>query len=133
MSYSTIRRLLEQHLVTNSVGIETAWENVPYKPGTAMWQEVALLPARPENPTLGDAFRRETGIFQISVHAPLNVGPQVAQARADALLAAFARGLMLFSGTLRVMIDASPFIGPSVRGEWFTIVVSVPYVADVHG
>lgn len=134
MSISVIRKLLETQLNSVSTGFATAYENVPMKPvaGTP-YQRVHLLPARPENPTMGDGFRRDQGILQVLLSFPVNAGPHDVQARAETVLAGFPRGLSMTEGTLRVLIDSSPYIGPSLPdgGAWHSVPLSIPYVADV--
>lgn len=135
MSYLKIRELLEQHLNSNAGGVAVAFENVPYSPvrGTP-FQRASLIPAKTENPTVGAGFKRERGIFQVSLYYPLNAGAQPATARAEALLAAYARGTTFVDGTLRILIHESPFVSSSLIQEaWFMLPVSVPYVADIFG
>jgi hypothetical protein len=133
MSYVTVRKLLEVRLNTVGGVFPTAYENAPFKPVSDPWQQVFLLPARTENPTMGDGFKRETGVFQVTLHYPNNTGPAPATQRAELLRAGFPRGLTLTEGNVRVMIDEAPYIGPGAsNGTWFDLPVSVPYVADVN-
>ena len=133
MSMSTVRKLLETQLNSVSGDIDTAFENVRFSPvhGTP-YQAVALLPGATQNPSYGDDFKREVGIFQVSVMYPLNAGPAAAQARVETIRAAFKRGLALTDGLVRVLINASPYQSPGRPGAgWFSIAVSVPYYADI--
>lgn len=133
MSYVTIRKLLEVQLNSIASPLPTAWQNVPYaaQTGTA-WQRVNLLPARTENPTFGDGFKRETGIFQVTLAYPENAGPQVIETKAEQIRAQFPRGLRLTSGKVSVLIDEAPSVAPSFNdGGFFRIPISIPYLADV--
>jgi hypothetical protein len=134
MSYQTIRDLLRVQLNTTPGNLPTAWENVAYTPVVGdPYQSVHLLPARTENPTFDRPFRRETGLMQVSLFFPVNAGPDPAALRAQAIASMFPRGLTLVNGTLRVLIDASPFIGPARNeGAWYFLPVSIPYTADVY-
>jgi len=133
MSYQIIRDLLRVRLNAIAMPLPTSWENVPFTPVTSAWQKVDMLWAQTENPTMGDNFRRENGIMQVSLFYPPNAGPDPAALRAGSLAAWFPRGLSLVSGTLRVLIDRSPFIGPaSQSGNWYFLPVSVPFLGDVQ-
>ena len=134
MSNVVIRALLEVHLNTIAPTIATAFENVPFTPinGTP-WQRVNLLPAQPQNPTLGGVFRRETGIFQVMLAYPENAGTSAAATRAELIRTQFTRGTTFTSGTLRVLIDLSPRVSQGMNdGGWYRLPVSIPYVADVY-
>lgn len=134
MSFVIIRSLLEVRLNAITPSIQTAFENVPFAPvNPTPWQRINLMPARTLNPTFGDAFKRETGIFQITLNYPENAGPSAATSRAELIRAQFVRGLALTSGTLRVLIDQAPFIASGTNdGGWFRLPVSVPFIADVY-
>ena len=134
MSNVIIRALLEVHLNTIAPSIATAFENVPFTPvnGTP-WQRVNLLTAPTLNPTFGDAFHRETGIFQVTLYYPENAGASACATRAELIRSQFVRGLTLTSGTLRVLIDRSPWVSQGMNdGGWYRMPVSIPYVADVY-
>lgn len=134
MSYVLIRALLEVQLNAISPAIQTAFENAPFSPvAPTPWQRVNLLPAKTLNPTFGDRFKRETGILQITLNYPENAGAQAATTRAELIRAQFYRGLALFNGTLRVLIDEAPSIATGTNdGGWYRLPVSVPYIADVY-
>lgn len=135
MSQATIRKLLEQRLnsVSGALTAQTAFENVPFRAadGTA-WQAATLLPAAPENPTLGDDFHREVGVLQVMLFFPKNKGPAEATAQAQLLMAGFKRGTTMSEGSLRVLIDTTPQVGPGRNvNDWYQMPVSIPYLADV--
>lgn len=137
MSNLIIRKLLETQLnsITPST-LPTAWENLAFKPiaGSA-WQRVNMLPAQTENPTMGEGFKREVGVLQVTLFYPLNEGPQKAMQRAEVIRAAFKRSTAWFEGTLRVLIERDPYISPAVvvDGAWYALPVSIPYMGDVFG
>jgi hypothetical protein len=137
MSNVTISKLLEQRL--NTIGgwpAATAFENLEFTPvdGTP-WQRLNFLPGQTENPTLGEGFKREVGILQVTLFYPTKLGRGAAVARAEVLRAGFKRGTTLTEGTLRVMIHRDPFIGPGqvIDGAWYALPVSIPYFGDVFG
>jgi hypothetical protein len=138
MSDVVIRELLRVQLNSVSAWFETAWENVSYKPTiNTPYQAVWLLPSETENPSygggIGQRLERRPGILQVSLFYPSNEGPENAAIRAEAIKAAFPRGLTLTSGSLRVLIMRSPFSSAGrPQGGWYMLPVSIPYVADVY-
>jgi hypothetical protein len=135
MSTAVIRKGLELWLNAHAGGVDIAFENVPYqsKPGTP-YQEVHLLVGRTIAPTMENDFKRENGIFQITLNYPTNTGPSDCEARADALCATFNRGITFAQGSTTVKVLEEPFQSPgTTNGGWYTKVVSVPYIADTFG
>ena len=133
MSNVIIRALLEVRLNAITPTVATAFENVPFTPINAVpWQRVNLLTAQTLNPTFGDNFRRETGIFQVMLYYPENAGASAAASRAELIRSQFSRGLSLTSGTLRVLIDRWPWVSQGTSdSSWYRLPVSIPYIADV--
>ena len=134
MSNQVIRSLLETRLDTLSPSIATVKENTAYTPvkGT-VYQRVFVLMAQTENPTLGDGFKRERGIFQVNLHYPEFVGSGTSTARAELIKTLFKRGTTMNSGTLRVMIDRSPYTSQGLNSDgFFVLPVSIPFFADVY-
>lgn len=135
MSKVVIRKLLETHLQgVSAFDLPTAWENTSFTPavGTA-WARVVTLHGKSLNPTMGDGFSREPGIFQISLSYPSDSGASDAMKKADELCSSFKRGLALVEGAVRVLVDKAPYVGGIVSDNaWFRVSVSVPFVADVQ-
>jgi hypothetical protein len=134
MSITSVRAALEVKLAAMTPALATAYENAPYTPiaGTP-YQAVYLMAATPENPTLGDGFYREQGIFQISLFYPLQSGPKAAADRAELIRTAFKRGTALTSGTVTVRISRTPEIGQGrVDGDRWHQIVRVQYFAGVN-
>ena len=135
MSDEIIRKSLETRLNAVSSGvIPTAFENVAFVPikGTP-YQRAHILPAKTQNPTMGDGFRREAGIFQVTLFFPANAGAWPATARAKVVKDQFARGLTISESNVRVMIDESPYQAPGETiDDWYILPVSIPYIADVQ-
>lgn len=133
MSYVTIRRLLELRVNTMAPRPDVAFENAPYTPrqGTP-YMQLTLLPGKTENPTMGDQFKRETGLLQLSLYYPVNAGPALAYTQAEVARSHFPRGLTLSDTGVRVLIDEHPYVGSAMQDEgWFMVPVSIPYIADV--
>lgn len=112
MSIVSVRAALEAKLNAMTPTLAIAWQNVGYTPVTGTpYQACFLLPATPSNPTVGDGFYREQGIFQISLFYPLLAGPGTAEARAQLIRTTFKRGTAMTSGSVSVLVDTTPEIG----------------------
>ncbi len=133
MSLVSVRAALETKLNAMTPSISTAWENLPFTPvaGTA-YQAAYLLPATPDNSTLGDGFYRAIGIFQISLFYPLQAGAGVAAARAELIRAAFKRGTTMTSGSVKVIVDRTPEIGQGrVDGDRWHVPIKIRWSAGI--
>ena len=133
-SLKSIKAALEARLVAIASPLPTQWENVVFAPPTdgGAYQAADLLPASPDNPTLGDGFYREQGLLQVTLSYPLNGGSGPAYAKAETIRDWFPRGLTVSSGGITVRIDRTPAIGPKrVVQDRFTLPISVRYYADV--
>ena len=134
MSLASVRIALESKLNAMTPALSTAWENVPFTPvsGTP-YQAAYLMPATPANPTMGDGYYREQGIFQVSLFYPLQAGPKPAADRAEAIRAAFKRGTTLTSGTVSVIIERTPEIGQGrVDGDRWMQIVRIRWFAGIY-
>ena len=134
MSISSVRIALESKLSTMTPSLSTAWENVPFTPVTgAAYQAAYLLPATPANPTMGDGYYREHGIFQISLFYPLQAGPKTAADRAELIRAAFKRGTSMTSGGITTIVERTPEIGQGrVDGDRWALVVKIRWYAGIY-
>ena len=136
MSVAKIRRALEAQLNGMAPAIALAWENAPYTPvaGTP-YARIFLLPTEPENPTFGagDTFRRERGLFQISLFYPLQVGPADAAARAELIRTSFPRGASFTSGGVTVIIERTPEVAPALyEPDRYVLPVRIRYFANIN-
>ncbi len=132
MSQVLIRKMLETRLGTMSPALATAYENVSFTTtnGTP-FQRVNLLPASPDNTSIGDKHFIEQGIFQVTLCYPSNVGPNAAQARAEAVKAHFKRGTTLVDGSQQLVITRTPSIGPAFVDDRYNIPITIVYQADI--
>lgn len=133
MSIVSIRAALETKLNTITPAISTAWENHPFTPVDGVpYQRVYLMPATPSNPTMGDGYYREQGIFQVSLFYPLQTGAAAAAARAELIRSAFKRGVSMTSGGVTVQIGNTPEISQGrVDGDRFHVPVRIFWFAGV--
>ena len=112
MSITNVREALEIKLNSITPALATAWQNYKYTPVTGTPYQIAyVMPAKPDNPTIGDGFYREQGIFQINLMYPLLTGALVAEARAELIRVAFKRGTAMTSGGVKVTVSLTPEIG----------------------
>lgn len=133
MSIDKVRTALEIALHTMVPALATVWENQDFAPvaGTP-YQEAYLLPAPPDDSTMGDTHYRERGIFQVTLKYPVGVGSATAMARAQLIRATFFRGASFTSGGVTTRIPSKPEIGRGivVNDRW-VLPVSIRYFADV--
>lgn len=133
MSLSKIRAALEVGLNGMEPSMATAYENVKFTPtpGTP-YQQLTMLPASPENPTVGAQHRREVGLMQVSLRYPFDAGTQPATWRAELIQARFRRGSTWVKDGVTVIVDLTPTIAPGrISEDRFVVDVSIPYYADI--
>jgi hypothetical protein len=112
----------------------TAWENMyfPTLANRVPYQIVNLLTALPENPTLGDGFYRDVGIFQITLVYPLQQGTGDAYARAELIRQTFPRGASFTNSNIVVQIDKTPDIRPAIiDDEAYRLPIRISYFANI--
>ena len=133
MSQSTIRAALELALASLAPAIDTAWQNVPYTPVTGRpYQAAYLLPAEPNNHSMGDGSRQESGIFQVSLMYQPGQGTSAAGARAEMIRDLFHRGAGFTKGDLTVQIERTPEIadGRADDDRWM-VPVKIRYFCNL--
>lgn len=134
MSIVLIRQALETRLNTMTPSLATAWEGVVYTPVTGTpYQQVNLLSANAENPTIGGTMYRQAGIFQVLLCYPPSNGAKPAATRAELIRDHFKRGTTLTSGSVEVLIEYTPSILPAIiDGERYRLPVSIRWSADIY-
>lgn len=133
MSIVKIRAALENHLANMSGALDISYENAQFTPtaGTA-FQVVNLLPATVVNPSIGAELHRELGIFQVTLHYPINVGPANCATMAENIRTRFKRGTTMTVDGVTVMIDSTPSIARGIiDGDRWIVAVSIPYMANI--
>lgn len=132
MSIALIQAALEKRLQTLAPNLPTAWENVTFTPPSSMWQRVNHLINAPRDLALERTLRMDRGIFQVTVHAPINTGRLAAMQRAELIRGHFAPVLMLTEGAVRVDIVDTPRIASPMADEpWWAVPVSVYWSAFI--
>ncbi len=76
MNLFDIRKAFERILApfATANGLEVAWENTSFSPKTATYLSAFLLPAQDTHDTICYGNLRVAGVYQINIHAPINVG-----------------------------------------------------------
>lgn len=134
MSIQNVKIALETALKTAFPTEKINWENVAFNPPAdgSMYMVVNLLPATPENPTMGDGFFREVGLMQITLSYPIDGGSGKAYAKAEEIRALFPRGSTCANGGITTMIARTPTIGPgSVQKDRFILPIRIQYFSNV--
>lgn len=113
--------------------LATAYENQTYTPVTnTPYQQLNLVPAQPENPTLGDAYSREIGFYQVGLYYPIGNGANVARTRAELTAEQFKRGTSMTEGGQTILVTNTPTISPAqVIENRYVIFVTIFYRAEV--
>jgi hypothetical protein len=133
MSHANIRKCFEKRLALMSPALATQPEGTEYTPtiGTP-FQKTYLLPADPDNASLGDGYYREVGLYQITLRYPPNKGAGDAEARAEAIKTHFKRGTSMTENSQTVLVTRTPAIAPAfMEGERYCVPVSIYYRSEV--
>lgn len=133
MSLVLIRRALEKKLALLTPALATAFENAVYSPVTGTpYQKVNLLPATPDNSTMGSLTYMERGIFQVTLCYPVGVGPAAAETQAQLLRAHFKRGTSLAESGVTVIVTDTPRAAPAlIEGDRHTIPISIAWQCQI--
>ena len=134
MSQVSIRAALETALAAMTPAITTSWENVSFVPpaSSVPYQAAYLLFATPDNPTFGNKYHRENGIFQVSLNYPLQAGDSAARTRAELIRTTFYRGASFASGGVTVTIEKTPEITSGTPdGDRWMVAVKIRFYASI--
>jgi hypothetical protein len=133
MSIANIRNALERALDGMTPALHTVHENEAYAPVAGVpYQEAYVLRAPPDNPTLGDGYSQERGLFFIKLKYALQAGSGIAEARAELVRALFHRGASFVASGTTVQIERTAEIATGmVDGDRWSVAVKVRWFADV--
>lgn len=136
MSQKKCRQAYEGRLATwaaaRSPALRIQYENVPFTPVTGeTYLKAYLLPATTTSEDLAGDLTTYRGVFQVSVVAPINAGPGVANGIADEIAAQFYTNLTLTLTGFMVQQITPCSVAPALQDESHYIVpVSFEYRAD---
>jgi len=128
ISYDAARRALDERLEAFQSD-DVQWENTQYTPveGTGYLRSF-LLPAEPFQASTGaTGLDYNSGIYQIDVAEPKDVGAGAIQRKIDLVIAQFARGLNVTADGVTLTILRS-WPGPAfTRDSFYIIPISVSW------
>jgi hypothetical protein len=133
MSVVKVRAALETAVNTMTPGLQTAYENAPFKPtiGTP-YQRCNILFAEPGNQEFGANYQ-ELGFMQLTLFYPIETGAGAANARAELIRQTFRRGNSFQNGGLSVVIDKTPEVKPGANdGSFYVLPVRVRFYANTY-
>jgi hypothetical protein len=135
-SLTRVRAALEQRLQALPGGwlTQTAFENAVFLPkANVAFQRINFIMSPPDNPTIGDGFYRERGIFQITLCAPINTGAGDTLYYAERIRDWFPRGASFVNEGITARVETTPQIGPgSYDGDRFNVPISIRFWADIY-
>lgn len=135
MSNKKCRQAIEARLATwaanRSPSLSVAYENAPFTAPTGLYLQGFLLPADTGSQDLAGAHRRYSGLYQITVRAPLNAGPGAAEGVLDELAALFPLNLRVTVTGLTLQVTTPVTAGPAAQdADRYVLPVSFGYRAD---
>ena len=137
MSNRKCRQAIEARLYSwaaaRSPALRVAFENSEFTPtGPAeLFLRGFLLPAATGSDTLEGTHRRYTGVYQVSIHAPLNAGPGTAEGVLDELAALFPHNQLISVTGLTLQVISPVSAGPAAQqDDRYILPASFQYRAD---
>jgi hypothetical protein len=132
MSQVNIRKAFEKKLITFTPANTISFENASFTPvANVPYYVCRLAPQDVLNPTLGDNYHREVGIFQVVLCFPAGNGGQATAAKAEELKQFFRRSTTLVEGDTTVIVNKTPSIGSAyTEGNRYCVPVRVSYFTN---
>lgn len=128
INFDDVRAALEQRVLAYQVE-NYAPENTKYTPVEGVgYLRSFLLVSEPAQASIGSTgLDRVSGIFQIDVAEPKDVGTGALMRKVDEVVAQFARGLSLTSNAVTLTVNRS-WPGPAIaRDSFYVVPVSVSW------
>lgn len=132
MSQANIRKAFEKKLITFTPANTISFENASFTPvANVPYYICKLAPQEVLNPTLGDNYHREVGIFQVVLCFPAGNGGQACAAKAEELKQFFRRSTTLVEGDTTVIVNRTPSIGSAyTEGNRYCVPVRISYFTN---
>ena len=110
-----------------------AFQNVSFTPKVGVpYAQCYILPAKTQDPSIGDRHSRKTGVFQVSLCFPVNDGNAKIEAAKDSIENFFYRGRSFEKNGKWVSIDSTPSsTSASVQNGWYVLHISIDYRMEV--
>lgn len=135
MSKKIVRAALESAVNTWAAAnsLTVAWENIPFTPPSGAYVRAFIIPSPTTSESLERADRRYSGLLQVDLMMPINVGSGQGETLLASLSAAFNPANVLTLSGVRINIpqpasDAAALPEPNRH----VIPVTVPYEATVY-
>lgn len=128
INYDDARAALDNRLLAYQTENVVA-ENTKYTPVEGQeYLRSFLLPAEPTQATVGaQGIDRVSGLYQIDVAMPKDIGTGALMRKVDEVVAQFARGLSLTSNAVTLTVQRS-WPGPAIaRDSFYVVPVSVSW------
>lgn len=138
MSIAAIERILLTALTDMWPTLPMAEENIPFTYPQTGWMESNLLPAPPQEPTIGTTHLiYESGILQLLLYYPKDSGTTATRNQCDVIKDFFPRGKTMSMGSITVKIEKSPIIHPAMNAtknnvEWYVTPISIHYYSHIR-
>lgn len=138
MSNAAIKRALTEALLAMPGGLpkaQTQFQNKGFTPVAGQpFQRLTFKFVPPENPTMGDDFKRKRGFMQVTLCWPLGLGEGAAQTVAELIEVAFKRSLSFVANGVTTTIDRTPEIADGRDdGDRWVIPVRVRFYSNIGG
>lgn len=135
MSQKNIRKGFDKALVNMPGGLgkpNTGFEGVTFDPvGSQPYQKVRLIPAQVVNPTLGDGYHREEGVYQIVLAYPAGRGIGEIADQAELIKSYFNRGKTIVEGDTEINVSRTPSISSAIiNGSRIEIAIRIRYYSN---
>jgi hypothetical protein len=120
-----------QSYIDGNFGLSISHENMPYTPvsGTE-YAELINLPNPIDALTLAD-MNETSGIFRIILRYPVETGAIAAKTKAEAIMAHYPIGSTVAYSSQSATIRSVNRQAGIVEQSWYTIVVSITYLAFI--
>lgn len=128
----TIRSILETALQSVDPTMQTAYENVSFKPTVGVpYQAPFIITARPQNPTIGDNFYREVGYMQVNIYYPLGEGSLAITTKAEQIRNTFKRGATFTKNGITVVITGTPELRFVTEKDSYVAILKIYFFSDI--
>ena len=129
-------KVIKQTLETVIEGIvpyvPTAYEGVDFIPPDGIYQRVQIIPRRPDDTVLGDAYYRENVDLQIFVSAPSGNGLGDALDQAELIRNTFRKGWYTQVGNIRLNVLRTPQISSTMTLDSRVVIpVFINFICEV--
>ncbi len=133
MKWADIYSALATHYQTGNFDVPTYWPNKDETPTAGQHHaRVWFIPADNDAASLGGTgLDRLSGIMQVDLMCPTNIGIGTAMRKADEIATAFQRGDSETINTTCVVFTGARIDGPRNEDGWLRTIISIGWYAHV--